>query len=249
MADPSTWCDPTPPEPLPPPGSLGSGADRLVAAPQPWQAPQLRPGLLSQLGCSYGWRPILITGLIRDLLIQHFAEPGLAQDTIFRLAAEQGRPNTWREGTDTGILIESIHRWRGELVGLRPAVIIKRNSYSGLRLGLGDRVRVDGRGFQTFSKLWVGSHTVFCLHGSGAGVELLSCEVKDHLDQNSQVITEYLGLLRWQVTEVGPISEIEESKETFVVPVTVGWAFQSNWTLELESPKLRRVTLATLLQF
>lgn len=246
MTDPSSWCDPTPAVP-PPPGSPGS--DVGAAAPQAWEAPQLRPQLVSQLACSYGWRPILVTGLIRDLLIQHFADPALAEDPIFRLADRQGRPNTWREGTDTGILIESIHRWRGELVGMRPAVVVKRNSYSSMRLGIGDRVRVDGRGFQTYATLWVGSHTCFCLHGSGAGVELLASEVQRTLTQYGPVISEYLGLMRWLVTEVGPINEVEEAKETFAVPITVGWAYQENWTLELESPKLRRVTTTTLLQF
>jgi hypothetical protein len=75
----------------------------------------------------------------------------------------------------------------------------------------------------------------------------LATEVQRHLTEFHPVIVEYLNLYNWQVTEVGAVSEIEESKESFVIPVTVGWAYGEMWKLSRESLKLRKVMLSVLL--
>lgn len=213
--------------------SVGSPAE----APRPTR--QVAPPTVSSL-CSLGWRPIFITGLVRDLLVRHFAEPLGVED--FDL-----RRYVWSAGARTGILIESVHRWRGDLVEKRPALIIKRNAYQNVRWGLADLVSYTDDGHVEFCTGWVGSHTVFAIHGTGAGADILATEVKRELHQFHPVVTQYLGLLRWGVTEVGEVSEVEEARQSFVVPVTVGWAYQDTWRLELESMKLRRLSLSTLL--
>jgi hypothetical protein len=214
---PGPWCVPTPPS-VPPPGTG-----------------QVIPGLISAL-CSKGWRPILITGLIADLLRRHFADSANIEETDLSRYI-------WHADERTGILIESIHRWRGELVEKRPACIIKRNDYQNVRWGIGDFVTMLNDGTMEFCTGFVGSHTVFCLHTSGAAAEILGTEVQRELHQFHPVIVQYLGLLRYGVTEVGGVGEIEESKEGFVVPVTVGWAYQENWRLAQEALKLRRAPL------
>lgn len=221
MPGPENWCPPSGSDPTPQPGG------------------QVIPELISNL-CAKGWRPIMLTGLLRDLLVKHF-QPRLIEDSDLRSLI-------WREDEkQTKILIESIHRWRGELVEFRPAILVKRNTYQNQRLGIGDRVGADGRGMVRYSTFWVGSHTVFCIHGTGAGVEILATEVQRELTEFAPVVRQTLGLKKWSVTEVGAISEVEEARESFVVPITVGWAYEENWTLELESPKLRRISLSTLL--
>ena len=221
MPGPESWCPP-------------SGSD-----PDPQPGVQVIPELISNL-CAKGWRPIMLTGMLRDLLIKHF-QPRLIEDTDLRSLI-------WREDEkQTKILIESIHRWRGEMVEFRPAILVKRNTYQNQRLGIGDRVGPDGRGQVRYSTFWVGSHTVFCIHGTGAGVEILATEVQRELTEFAPVVRQDLGLKKWSVTEVGAIAEVEEARESFVVPITVGWAYEENWTLELESPKLRRISLSTLL--
>lgn len=212
--------------------------DQSASAPAATES-QVAPLTISNL-CSFGWRPILITGLVRDLLVRHFQEPA-------GIEAPDLRRYGWREDPTTGILIESIHRWRGDLVEKRPALVIKRNDYQTVRWGIADYVRATEDGHEEFCKGRVGSHTVFCIHGSGASAELLGTEVDRELDQFHPVITQYLGLLRWGVTSVGAIAEVEEAKESFVVPVTVGWAYQDNWRVEQESLKLRRLSLSVLL--
>lgn len=221
MTTPGSWCQPG--EPDPPPD-----------APR-----QVIPGLISNL-CAKGWRPLMLTGLLRDLLVTHF-QPRLIEDADLR-------DLIWHESAgQTKILIESVHRWRGDLVGFRPAILLKRNAYRNLKVGIGNRSGTDGRGMRRYSTFWAGSHTVFCLHESGAGVEILASEVQRELTEFAPEVSLALGLKKWSVTEVGDIAEVEEARETFVIPITVGWAYEQNWVLEEESPKLRRLKLTALL--
>lgn len=187
-----------------------------------------------------GWRPILITGLLRDLLVRHFATPLNVEEPDLR-------DLVWREDERTGILIESIHRWRGDLVEKRPAVVVKTNARQNQRMAVGDLAGTDGQGNVTYQTFWVGSHSLFCIHGSGAGVEILATEVQRELTQFGPLMVEYLGLYNWQVTEVGAVSELEESRESYVVPITVGWAYGEMWKLSRESLKLRKLPLSVLL--
>jgi len=212
------WCTP---KPVPPPPRNG----------------QVIPNLISTL-CSKGWRPILLTGLLRDLLVRHFHDPANLEEADLS-------KYIWSEDERTGILIESIHRWRGDLTEKRPALVIKRNDYQNTRWGIADYVQLTEDGAYEFCTGYVGSHTVFCLQRTGASAEILGTEVVRELHQFHPVITQYLGLLRFGVIQVGAIAEVEEAKETFVVPVTVGWAYQDNWRLELESMRLRRMPLTT----
>lgn len=220
-----SWCTP---------GSSQPSPQSQAARP-----PQDRTMSVSSL-CSLGWRPIMITGLLRDLLIRHFSATNEIEEQDLRHLV-------WREDERTGILIESIHRWRGALAEKRPAIVIKRNSFQNLRMTIGERAGINEQGHYTYSTTWVGSHTLFCIHGSGASVEVLATEVQRYLTHFAPVITEYLGLLKWVVTEVSGISEIEEAKEAFAVAITVGWAYDESWQLELESLRLRKIPLSTLL--
>jgi hypothetical protein len=154
----------------------------------------------------------------------------------------------WNPSEKTGILIEMVYRWRGDVVELRPAILVARNAYQSQRVSLQDLAGEDEReGTRNFTLLWIGSHTLFCIQYTGSSVELLANEVRRELTQFSQVIRESLGLTKFQVIEGGGVNEVEESKEHFVVPVTVGWAYQENWRLRPESLAMRRFPLSLLL--
>lgn len=224
MSSPGDWCSPPTPRNL-----------QAEAAPDPRE----RDLRLSSL-CATGWRPLLITGLLRDLLVRHFSDPSTIEDDSLKQLV-------WRPDERTDILVESIYRWRGELTEKRPALLIKRNQYQNRQLVMNNLAGLTESGHWEFVTAWIGSHTVFCIHGSGAGAEILASEVQRELTQFAPVVVKYLGLLQWAVTEVGEIAEVEEARESFVVPVTVGWAYDENWRIEQESLKLRRIPLSVLL--
>lgn len=190
-----------------------------------------------------GWQPILLTGFLRDRLTQHFAEPlGVTNDL---------RKYVWRADERTGILIESVYRWRPEVTEKRPAVLVKRNAYQNQSVAIGDLSGEDEKsfGYEEFTTLKIGSHTLFCLHGTGASVEILATECERVIHRFSPVICRYLGLAKFQVTEVGGISEVVEAKEHYAVPITVGWAYPESWRLTYESLPLRRIPFEVLVDY
>jgi len=209
---------------------------------QPTAPPQFIGPQFSHL-CSLLPRPLLMTGVFRDLLLRHFANrEQIETPELQRLI--------WQQGEQTNILIEAIHRWVPELTEHRPGVIIKRNAYANHRFGIGDRLQTpsaDRYGDPHYATFWVGSHTLFCLGGSGAQAELLATEVQRELTEFGPAILKSLGLHRFQVTEVGAIAELEEATENFVVPVTVGYAYEQRWLIRQQAPTLRTISLSTIL--
>ena len=181
--------------------------------------------------CHTGWAPIILQGFFRDVLISHFSDANFIEMPDLRKLI-------WRKDPPTGILIESVQRWRGDLTEKRPAVIIKRNAYKNLRVTIGDKAGTDEEGNDNYVTFWVGSTTLFCIHGSGASVEILATEVAREFTQFAPIFTKMLGLHKLQVTQVGEIGELEEATEGFVVPITIGWAYEETWRLEPEALRL-----------
>jgi hypothetical protein len=161
----------------------------------------------------------------------------------------------WSEAPSTGILIESVYRWRADVVEKRPAIMIKRNSFRNMQTGFAGQIFGGGLAayenekgaISRYTTLFFGSHTLFCIHGTGASAEILASEVMGHLVACSWPIRRHLGLRQFSVTEVGNIQELEESNENYVVPITVGWGYEHTWQLREESLPLQSVSLTSLL--
>ena len=180
-----------------------------------------------------------MTGIFRDILSRHFSSAAFIEEPDLRQLL-------WKESEETNILIESVHRWRPELTEHRPAVIIKRNAYQNMRRGVGDRRQgppADKYGADKFVTYWTGSHTLFCIGGTGAQAELLGTEVQREITEFAPVLANVLNILRLQVTQVGAIAELEEAQENFVVPVTVGYTYEERWALRKQAPLLSHVSL------
>jgi hypothetical protein len=198
--------------------------------------------------CDNGWQPLLITGFLRDFLIRHWADP---QNII----APELKKFVWSEQPTSGILIESVHRYRADIVEKRPAIMIKRNSFRNMQTGISGQIF--GGGFVAYENekgavsqhttLFVGSHTLFCIHGSGASTEILATEVMLQLTAFLHPIRMNLGLRQFSVAEVGAIQELEEAKETYVVPITVGWGYEHTWELKDDSLPLQSISLTSIL--
>jgi hypothetical protein len=133
--------------------------------------------------------------------------------------------------------------------------MIKRNSYRNIQTGFNGEIFGGGLAAYETEKgaisrhttLFVGSHTLFCIHGTGASTEILAEEVKAHLVACLLPIRRDLGLRQFSVTEVGAIQELEESSENYVIPITVGWGYEHTWQLRLESLPLQSMSITGLL--
>jgi hypothetical protein len=198
--------------------------------------------------CDNGWQPILITGFFRDFLTRQWSD---AQNIL----TPELRQYLWKEQTDSGILIETVHRWRGDIVEKRPAIMIKRNSYRNLAMGFSHQIQGGGlAAYQTekgaikrYATHYVGSHTLFCIHQTGASADMLATEVQNQLMEFSPIVRSHLKLRQFSVAEVGAIQELEESTENYVVPVTASWAYEHTWELREKSLPLQAVSLSSFL--
>ena len=207
-------------------------ADNFCPAPPAAKEVQDRRQLIG--GCIKGslahtrWRPQLLTGLFRGLITAHFSDANNIEEPDLRKLI-------WEEGPATGILVESVYRYRADNVEKRPAVLIKRNNINNVRITTNDLYGADARGFEHFITLWVGSHTIFVIGGTGAATEILSTEVARELTEFGPAIRTELRLEKYQVLEIGEIGILEEAKQNFVIPITVGWAYDEAWMLKPEA--------------
>lgn len=205
-------------------------------------APENRVNKVSSL-CSYGMRPHLMTGLLRQLLLQHFADVDNIEEAHIRrqlslLGAWRPSDNGLNQG---GILIESITRWQPATADKRPAILIKRNAWRWQRQAIGDKSLTHVyEGAISYAGLWEGSHTLFCLCPSGAEAEFLSTEVVRFLHEFSPWIREQMDLHRFFVSEIGGVGEVQEVVQGYAVPVTIAYLAEEAWTLQPYAPRLKR---------
>lgn len=209
----------------------------------PGSAPENRFEKVSAL-CSYGMRPHVMTGLLRQLLISHLSDPDNIEEPKLRKHAKDVGP--WKSSdvglNDSGFLVESITRWQPNIADKRPAILIKRNSWKWQKLGIGN---ISGgnayTGAQGYTGAWEGSHTLFCLAPNGVETELLTTEVVKFLLHFSPLIVEQMNLLRFYVAEVGGIGEVQEVIQGYAVPVTVAYVAEESWELQPYAPRLKRI--------
>jgi hypothetical protein len=194
--------------------------------------------------CSYGMRPHVMTGLLRQLLIGHFSDPQNVEEP--RVRRHLLGLNEWQPVDDeinySGILIESITRWAPNNADKRPAVLIKRNGWKWNKQGIGDLAGENLYTGQTsYSGLWEGSHTLFCLAQNGAETEFLATEVVKFLILFSPMIRDQLNLHKFFVAEVGGVGEVQEVTQGYAVPITVAYVAEETWSVQPYAPRLKRI--------
>jgi len=203
-------------------------------------APENRVDAISSL-CSFGMRPHAMTGFLRQLLMQHYADPENIEDAVQRTRFRE--VGGWRATEQTGIYIESVTRGRSELTEKRPAILIKRNAWRWDRVTIGGQAGADAlEGIQYFHGFWYGSHTVFAIAGNPAEAELLGTETLGTLLRYSPLITEQMGLHRFIPVEIGELAVVEESTKNYAVPLSFAYVAEENWQLETHAPRLKRFT-------
>jgi len=203
--------------------------------------PEDRRQRLSAL-CSFGQTPRLVTGLIRQILIQHFADPDHIANPYLRNYLRKN--GAWQEGEESGIYIESLARWRPEMTELRPALLIKEGDWVWKRVSIGDQAGYDYRsGELFFTGFWQGTHTVFAIGGEGAETQLLSAEAAKLLLYYSPLICDEMGLHRFVMMKLGSLRALKESTENYVAPIDCAYFAEESWKLQQDAPRLKEIKL------
>lgn len=192
--------------------------------------------------CALGMMPHVITGFLRDWLTNRFSDPD-------NIETEQLRGMLWKATQPTGILIESITRWKPEATEKRPAIIIKRGNWTSSRLVLNDSAGMGdiNLGSQRYGRLMTGSHTLFCISNSGVQSEIISGEVFKDLNTYGLVIANILNLVKFEAVELGELFQLEEAKENYAAPIVIQYTGQEVWTVAQQGPILKRVNLSSYL--
>lgn len=203
-------------------------------------SPQVRMGTLSALR-SLGYTPQVVSGAILQALRQHFCDP--ANIMNHRLRAYLQREGAWGAGRSSGLYIEVLAKWEPRETERRPAILIKENDWEMSRSVIGGIADEDWRlGVTTYLGMWQGTHTIFALGNEGAETQILAAEIARLMVWFSQVFCEQLSLHRFQMIQLGALSAVEESTEHYVAPVTVAYQAEEVWDLQLEAPRLKRIT-------
>jgi len=204
--------------------------------------------------CSSGSTPNILTGFLTAVMRDHFSRPenleygGKNEHRLIdgvKVPVEELQRYVWiADRANSSILIDPVWKYNREDIQRRPAILIKRNRTATAKVAIGDGMtiaggadgRVPGR-YQTRSIS--GSHTLFCVAGSGAEAELLGAEVFGHLLGFAQVLREELRLHAFDVESLEAISHFEEFDDKFVVPVTVVYTAVKAWRTDTVSPWLK----------
>ena len=194
--------------------------------------------------CSLGPRPQIMTGLFVSLLRQHFSSADNIESAIFRERVFRSGPD---EDASTSLLIEDATVWTPGRTALRPGIIVKRNSWEHQkRFTLDSSSGVDAQGNVQYTKLWRGSHTIFCIGREGAEAEVLVAETYRFLMHFGMVFRHYFGLLMLELLEIGALAMLQEEPNNFVVPITIGYGWAETWTVQENIATLRDIRLSDI---
>lgn len=201
--------------------------------------PEIRFDKLSAL-CSIGQTPLIMTGALRQILVQHFCNAENVRSASLRSYLQQ--EGAWTSEANTGLYIESLARWRPELTEARPALLLKEGGWRHERVTIGNQAGVDAcTGTQGFLSVWHGTHTIFALGKQGAETQVLATEVAKLLVFFGPLLADQLSLHRFQLTAIGELAAVQEATEHYVVPVSCEYLAEERWNLTIEAPRLKQV--------
>jgi len=198
--------------------------------------------------CNTGLHASILTGVILRLMTGHFADAEHISDPELTRFIWDADPS------ESKILIVPVWQWATPGSQQRPAIVVKRNALRVQQLGLSDGEAVlsgpdldsvPANATANCQVGMIGSHTVFAIATLAAQAERLGAEIATRLIQYANAIKSELGFHRCRVAEIGAINKLEESSETFVVPVTVAYKYVNAWTVWSEAPFLKRLVVET----
>ena len=196
-------------------------------------------------------KPLILTGIFISLARQHFSRAdNLREDSL--------RESLWNpDDTKSKILIESVTRWKTNVVQQRPAIMVKRGNiqldeslsigdmyqaHSQTYINRGNKKVVDSGNY--FAIMLLSSHTLFCIGNTGAEAETIGTEMYFQLLEFMPIIRDEFNLKRLRVDNLGQVAKLEESSEHWVVPVSVSYAFTHTWSVDKLGPELKSISLA-----
>lgn len=194
--------------------------------------------------CSYYGRRLQITGMFRQLLCQHFGDEQNVEE--LKLRTKLGNVGPWRNGDDSGMLIETNSRWTPNSEEQRPAIIIKPNAWRWKRETIGGFAGEDEEtGADNMMGFWYGSHTLFALTQKGAETEILAAEISRLLEHYQATLVQDFELHRAVPLELGEPGLVKESASHWGVAVSIAYVLESVHEVIPHAPRLKKIRFST----
>jgi len=175
--------------------------------------------------------PLVLIGIFLELLRGHFTHNSVR----FPWQADE---------TATKIILEPINKMDFEVVQKRPAVYVARGPITYQRIAINDTHSLNPReGEMDFAKTAMCTMTCLPLSRNPGEVELLAEEVSELLNVFTSFIKTDFGFQRFDIGAVSPPGVVQENREFFTTPISVGLQWAETWRIKCFSPKLRQVLL------
>lgn len=191
--------------------------------------------------CSTGFTPLLLTGALRQVLLQHFASADHIINPYLRNYLI--REGAWQPNKETsGIYVEPLDEFNPEVLGVRPAVLLKDGDWNWRKLGINNRIDTDpSTGERIFTGHWFGTHTFFVIAKISSVAKLIGAEIAKILLWFGPDIAEQFNLHRFEVLNQGAGQALKGWTENTVVPVNVAYIASEAWSTVEDAPRLKRI--------
>jgi hypothetical protein len=193
-------------------------------------SPDAAPSSLRSLGL----RPQLMTGILLQIIRQHFAD---AQN----IEAPSLTDFVWIPGETSPITIEPAGVWRPTDVEEMPRIIVKRGDWISERIGINDQLMGGDiwDGSETFSKTMNGTHVITMTQPSEDAADILAYEVYAELSRYGPLIRRNLCLKRFSVNGIAAPVVHEQAREITSTSVHVSYSGSEDWVIQSAAPALK----------
>lgn len=194
--------------------------------------------------CSLAASPLTVTGGLRQFFCQLFADPNNIENLITREFLIREGP--YRDDDNpSAFLIEDMARFRPEVMGQKPAILVRENDWEWQKIGIGNRAGGDVRtGQEFFEGLWVGSHTIFVISGNPSQARQVAMECTRALLHFAIQLLDVLQLAQLCVPlKLGAVSTVKELPGQYACVLDIAYRAGEKWVTEVEAPRLDRIIM------
>jgi len=196
--------------------------------------------------CTTGIKPQIMTGILLQLLRSQFSREETIQEPALKECLWVGSPPEYvqEDPSRSKIMIEPVFRWDARIVQQRPAILVKRGTWSPQLRGIGQNVYqprsldpddLPENGERYLTNI-VGTHMLFCVAQEGAQAELLGTEVYERQITFSKMFIQDFGLSSYWVPQISDVKKLNESKEHFAVIVNLQYTVPMPYRITQQAP-------------